>query len=68
MPGRSDQIRVIVIAIGKIRTTVQEQVESVSFEVSAISLQVILAKLIDDQNHNQFGMGVICAGGAWNAS
>lgn len=47
---------------------VQKQVESVSFKVSTISLQIILAKLIDDQNHNQFRMGVIRAGGAWDAS
>ena len=68
MPGRGDQVRVVVIAIGKIRTMVQEQVESVSLEVGAISLQIILAKLIDDENHNQFGMRVICAGEGWNAS
>ena len=67
MSSGSHQVGVIEIAIWEVRAVIEEQCESVSFEVSPIPFQIILAKLIDDQNHNQFGMGVVGAGGAWDA-
>jgi hypothetical protein len=68
MSSRSHQVRVIVITIGKISAVIQEQVESVSLEICAISLQIILAELIDDEDYNQFRMGVIRTGRAWDTS
>ncbi len=47
---------------------VQEQVEPIAFEIGAITFQIVLAKLVNDKNDNQFWMGVVGAGQARNGS
>src|SRR5579884_301435 len=61
MARRRQQVGVAVIAIRKVRPMVKKQPEAMRFEVSAITLQIILPKLVNDQNDHQLGMSIICA-------
>src|SRR4029077_12449310 len=47
------------IAIREVGAMVQEEPEAAVAELIAIPLQIVAAKLIDHNDHNQFGMPVV---------
>ena len=53
------RIRVIVVAVGEVSAVIEKQPKSALAELLAISFQIIAAKLIDHDHHNQFGMCVV---------
>ena len=53
MPRRRNQVRVIVVAIGKMSALFQEEIPPIlRFEVCTISIQVVPTKLVKYQHHN----------------
>ena len=62
MPGSSARVRIIVIAVGEVGAVVEELAESALAELVAIALQIVSAKLVDDNYHNQLGMGIVGRG------
>jgi hypothetical protein len=61
--GGCDQIRVVVIAICKMRALLKEEVPSVlCFELRAVAVEIITAKLIEDKYYNELRLSIICIG------
>src|SRR5271170_1238806 len=52
-------VRIAVVAIGKERAVIEQQLESPSLEVAAIALEIIGAELVENQNDDQLRMRVI---------
>src|ERR1700728_2074217 len=60
--GSGAGVCIVVITVGEIGSVVEEQAESALAELVVISLQIVAAKLVDDDYYNQFGMGIIGRG------
>ena len=53
MPRRCNQIRVVVVTIGKVSALLQKEIPPVlRFELCTISIQVVPTKLVKYQHHN----------------
>ena len=59
MAGSGAGVGIIVIAVGEVGAMVEQQAESAIAELVAIALQIIAAKLVDDNYDHQLGMGVV---------
>ena len=55
-------IGVVVVAVGEVGALVEEELESVAFEVGAVALEVVFAELVDDEDDDQLRMSVVGAG------
>ena len=53
------QIGVVVVAVREPCAVIEKKTEALVFEVGAIALQVVRAELVDDDDHDQFWMGVV---------
>ena len=60
--GRGLGVGVVVVAVGEVGAFVEEETEAAAFEIGAIAVEVVGAKLIDDEDDDQLGMGVVGAG------
>src|SRR5947208_8418129 len=56
---RGARVGVIVVTIGEIRSVIKKEAESAFAELVAITLQVVATKLIDYDNDDQLGAGII---------
>ena len=59
MPGRGARVGVIVVTIREIGAMVEQQPETAFPPLVAIALQIIAAKLVDDDNDHQLGTSVV---------
>ena len=57
-------VGVVVVAVGEVCAVVEEKTESAFAELVAVAFQIVAAKLVDDNYHDQFGMGVVSRGEA----
>jgi hypothetical protein len=61
--GRGLGVGVVVVAVGEVGAVVEEEPEAVrSRQVGAIALEVVLAKLIDDNEDDELRFAVVCGG------
>jgi hypothetical protein len=58
-----DEVRVVVVAVGKVGTLAQKKIPAIpGFELGAITIEEVSAKLIEDKNHNQFRFAIVGVG------
>ncbi len=62
--GASLGVGVVVVAVFKICTVVEKKAEPTAFEIGAVAVEIVGAKLIDHQDDDQPGMCVVGAGKA----
>src|SRR5580700_8346922 len=62
--GGGAGVGIVVVTVGEIRTMVEEEAESAFAELVVIALQIVTAKLVDDNHHDELGMGVVSGGEA----
>ena len=62
--GGGAGVGVVVVAVRKVGAMIEEQAESAVAELVAIALEIIAAKLVDHDDHNQLGMSVVGGGEA----
>ena len=63
MPGRRNQVRVIVVAIGEMSALFEEEVPPIlRFEVCTIPIQVVPTKLVKYQHYNELRLRIIRIG------
>ena len=60
--GRGLGVGVVVVAVGEVGALVEKEAESVAFEVGAVALEVVFAELVDDEDDDELGAGVVGAG------
>ena len=56
------RVGVVVIAIRKVGAVIEEEAEAGVAELIAVALQVVAAKLVDHDHHDQLGMAVVGRG------
>ena len=56
MSGSRSRIGIIVITIREVRATLQKDAEAALNELIVVALQIIAAKLVDHDDHDQLGM------------
>ena len=54
-------VGVVVVAIFKVGTMVEEKAEAPAFEVRTVTVKVVRTELIDDQDDDKFGMPIVGA-------
>src|SRR5207244_9569375 len=57
--GRSARVGVVVVTIGEIRSVIKKEAESALAELVAIAFQIVATELIDYDNDDQLGAGII---------
>ena len=60
--GSGAGVGIVVVAVGEVGAVVEEKAESAFAELVAVALQIVAAKLVDDDHHDQLGMGVVGGG------
>jgi hypothetical protein len=60
--GSGAGVGVVVIAVGEISAAIEKHAEASVAELVAIALQVIAAELVDHDDDNELGAGVVSAG------
>jgi hypothetical protein len=58
-------IGVVVVAVGEVGSVVEEETESAVSELVAIALEIVAAKLVDDDYDDQLGVAVVSGGKRW---
>src|SRR6202000_2829548 len=65
--GRGLGVCVIVVAVGEVCAVVQEEAEDMRrLQISSISLQIVLAELVDHHQHHQLRFAVVRGGSGGN--
>ena len=59
MPRRGARIGVLVIAGGEVGSAIGEEAKAVGPELLVITLEIVAAKLVDDEDDDKFGIGLI---------
>src|ERR1700733_11133883 len=59
MAGSGAGVGIVVVALGEVGAVLEKQAESALAEFVVVALQIVTAKLIDDDHHDQLGMGVV---------
>src|SRR5207248_6642309 len=59
MAGRSARVGVVVVAFAEICSVIKKEAESAFAELVAITLQVVATELIDYDNDDQLGAGIV---------
>ena len=57
-------VGVVIVAFGEVGAMVEEKAESAFAELMTVSLQIVAPKLVNDNHHDQLGMGVVGRGEA----
>src|SRR5436190_2419744 len=57
--GRSARVGVVVVTIGEIRSVIKKEAESAFAKLVAITFQIVATELIDYDNDDQLGAGII---------
>ena len=57
--GSGADVGVVVVAVGKVGAVVEEQAESAFAKLVAVALQIVAAKLVDDDNDYELGPCVV---------
>ena len=60
------RVGIVVVAVGEISAVVEEEAEAALAELRAVALEIVTAKLVDDDYDNQLGMAVVGGGEAGN--
>src|SRR5580658_1308016 len=67
--GGGAGVGIVVVTVGEIRAMVEEEAESAFAELIVVAFEIVAAKLVDDNHHDQLGMGVVGGGEAgWDRS
>jgi LmbE family N-acetylglucosaminyl deacetylase len=56
------RVGVVVVTVGEVGAVIEEKTESAFAELIAVALQIVAAKLVDHDHHDQLGMGVVGGG------
>ena len=62
VPGGRLGVGVVVVAVGKPRALVHEEVEAAAFEFAAIAIEIVAAKLVNHHDHDQLGLAGVHLG------
>ena len=64
MAGRGAGVGVVVVAVGEISAMIEQKAEAAFTELIAVALQIVAPKLVDHDDDNQLGPGVVGGAGA----
>ena len=62
--GSGAGVGVVVVAVGEVRAVIEEKAEAGVAELVAVTLQVVAAELVDDDDDYQLGMCIVGRGRA----
>ena len=59
VPGSGPGVGVVVVAVGKVRTMVEQQPEAAFAELIAVTLEIVATKLVNHNDDNELGVRVV---------